>query len=43
MKWLKATWRKLYPSCDNEEISDKEHQLVKDIVTTAYDLNLEIK
>lgn len=43
MKCLKAaTWRKLCASYSNEEVSEKGSKLVEDIVTTTYDLNLEI-
>lgn len=40
---FKVTWDKLCPSYCNEEISDKGHSLVKNIVATAHDLNLEIE
>lgn len=35
--------RILCPSYDNEEISDKWHKLVKDIVASAHDFNFEVE
>lgn len=43
MNCVKVIWEKLWPSYRNEETLDKEQKLVKDIVATTHDLNLEVK
>lgn len=42
MKCIKTEGRKLCPSFSNKKPTDERHKLVKDIVITAQDRNMEV-